>query len=206
MQVKKCMALLLFGTILTSLLSGCRQTTIDHHFLTDSEIDTEYVTEIIMSESAQKIQELEDYLNSKDIQLNAQIIPSSHLNIWVPTGSPPEPPYMLGDPNVKTMTTEDLKNYINKKNTIIAFLFSEALTEDEMQEMTMSQFINEILRQIDVYSSAFQGLDEPTLNKLKEYLDDNPLSLSAYIGYDGTSYYISSILAYKVVINSWKGK
>ena len=209
MNAKKCIALLLFGTILASLLSGCRQTTIDHHFFTDSEIDTEYVTEIIMSESAQKIQDLEDFLNSKDIQLNAQISPSL-IDVWVPTGPQPEGPFLLGDPNIKTMTTEELKTNISEANkppisSQIAVLSSEAITEDEMQEMTMSQFINEILRQIDIYVSAFQGLDETSLDKLRDACGDDPLALMACIGYDGTSYYISSALACSTTSISWKG-
>ena len=46
MRVKKQIALLLSGAVLTGSLAGCAQTAVDHHFFTETQTDIQYIMDL----------------------------------------------------------------------------------------------------------------------------------------------------------------
>ena len=62
MYVKKSISLLLSGALFASLCTGCSQTTVEHHFFTDTVTETEINTEVVENAITPKIEELQEIL------------------------------------------------------------------------------------------------------------------------------------------------
>ena len=67
MHQKQCISLLLSGALFASLYTGCSQTTMEHHFFTDTVTETEINTEVVEQAITPKIEELQKILG--DIKL-----------------------------------------------------------------------------------------------------------------------------------------
>lgn len=76
MHQKQCISLLLSGALFASLCTGCSQTTMEHHFFTDSVTETEINTEVVGA-NLPEIEELQNIFNNNGIKLNVYLCSNS---------------------------------------------------------------------------------------------------------------------------------
>ncbi|OUN74578.1 hypothetical protein B5G12_05440 [Faecalibacterium sp. An58] len=149
MQVKKCMALLLTGMLSVSALSGCNRTIIEHQFHTNTETNTEYITEIIESGSPIEIQNLEKLLNEHGIKL---IITINNMQSF--------PQDAQGDINNISITQDDFVNWLDKPSV-------EYCLYKEFDPSTKAlDFVNGLLNHTNMIYQAFLQLTDEQWSKL----------------------------------------
>ena len=68
MRVKKLLALALAGALSASMLAGCAQTAVDHHFFTETEYITEIKTNMIVNTTADGIKKIGNLLKIYGIE------------------------------------------------------------------------------------------------------------------------------------------
>ena len=108
MRVKKQIALLLSGAILTGSLAGCDRTIIEHQFFTG----TVYTTETTL----QDLQDLQDLIDGFDLKL---LVAIDNPSLWI--GDDPDDPYVPYVPLRKEGVCEsisdgDIKKFLDYKN------------------------------------------------------------------------------------------
>ena len=86
MYVKKSISLLLSGALFASLCTGCSQTTMEHHFFTDSVTETEINTEVVENAITPKIKELQEVLGD-DLKLEVGVLSDEDISLSAPVGS-----------------------------------------------------------------------------------------------------------------------
>lgn len=179
MYVKKSISLLLSGALFASLCTGCSQTTMEHHFFTDTETEIEYITPINEIDVTTKITELENLLADHEIELEVHLSPNIQPNDDnSPFGS------MKLDPDMtySSINKEDLCNEIeevNKEvNTKSTTIFA-CYTKPKPLKYDAYDYLKVVLQNLDGLYQALREFDDNNWNDLKEALDDKPLLFTA---------------------------
>lgn len=183
MYVKKSISLLLSGALFASLCTGCSQTTMEHHFFTDTETETEYITPIEWFDVTVKLQELENLLKKHGIQL------VTHL-------SSNAAPFSLGT-NTTTTTTELTKeSLLNISQPTVQAIYYNYFTEIGEQEPGTYEYLSGVLTQIESLYNIFNTLTADEWNKFKsELLNDKfGLMIHGYQPLKSTMYYFNTCL------------
>lgn len=169
MNVKKWIVLLLSGTLVSAMLLGCSQTTVDHHFFTDTQIETEHTTEIVEQAIAPKMKELQEILGD-DLKLEV-MLQSNGIAALVPgTGLPED----LTDEFVKAsletvVSSETLTASINENSGNVFYIFCCGGPFDE--KVGLKDFMSGTENAIDQLCEAFSGVDDESLTLLKTALE-----------------------------------
>ena len=171
MYVKKSISLLLSGALFASLCTGCSQTTMEHHFFTDTETETEINTEVVGA-NLPEIEELQTFLSSKDIELEVFLNSDGIAGSQAPAGS---------GAGVAILTDWMIEESLN--NTSVS---SETLSEgikDSMyylfccsgpyEESNLTTFLSDTKNAINRLCDAFKGLQEDDFTNLKNELEKN---------------------------------
>lgn len=183
MYVKKSISLLLSGALFASLCTGCSQTTMEHHFFTDTETETEYITPIEWFDVTVKLQELENLLKKHEIQL------VTHL-------SSNAAPFSSGT-NTTTTTTELTKeSLLNISQPTVQAIYYNYFTEIGEQEPGTYEYLSGVLTQIESLYNIFNTLiaDEWDDFKGKLLNDKFGLMIHGYQPFDSTMYYFNTCL------------
>ena len=107
MRVKKQIALLLSGAILTGSLAGCDRTIIEHQFFTGTEI-----VENITRETT--LQDLQDLIDGFDLKL---VVAIDNPNIWI-GDDPDEPSYepFREEGVCESISDDDIREFLECDN------------------------------------------------------------------------------------------
>lgn len=190
MYVKKSISLLLSGALFASLCTGCSQTTMEHHFFTDTETVTEQVTEVVENSITPKIKELEEILGD-DFEFDVALSPDMlALNLSDPDTTSAYLKYCLVD----DVTSETLSEWIEKRvNLSYAFYCGES--DDEIG---LNEFLNGVNCALDKLCDIFgDNLDEEARSTLKAHSSSSgglQLMVSTYEDSDASKYYIVALL------------
>ena len=174
MHQKQCISLLLSGALFASLCTGCSQTTMEHHFFTDTVTETEINTEVVEQAITPKIEELQKILG--DIKLEV-FLQSDGAAGYVPgTGMSEEftNSYIEEYSQNKTVTSKNLKTMIETINNhqfgAGQYVFCCGAPYDEL---SLRDFMSGTEGAIEQLCVAFQNLkasDADALESLKEKL------------------------------------
>ena len=169
MYVKKSISLLLSGALFASLCTGCSQTTMEHHFFTDSVTETEINTEVVGA-NLPEIEELQNFLSTQNIKLEVFLNSDGIAGSQAPAGS---------GAGVVILTDLMIKESLN--NTSVS---SEALSEgikDGMyylfcysgpyEENNLTTFLSDTKNVINKLCNAFAELSESDFANLKNELE-----------------------------------
>lgn len=180
MYVKKSISLLLSGALFASLCTGCSQTTMEHHFFTDTKTETEYITPINEIDVTTRITELENLLAKHGIELEVHLAPSIMPN---DNGLPFNTKL---DPSMKysSINKEDLCHEIKEvtNSTARHYIFA-CYTEPEPLKYDAYDYLNVVLQNLDGLYNAldqFENADWKELeDALKDALNSQPLLFTA---------------------------
>ena len=171
MHRKQCISLLLSGALFASLCTGCSQTTMEHHFFTDTDTVTEQVTEVVENSITPKIKELEEILGD-DFEFDVVLSPDMSA-------------FTVSDPNfasaylkqclVDEVTSETLANWILKKNAYLSYAFYCGESDDEIG---LSEFLKGVNCALDKLCDIFGDLDEDARSALKNHLLESGVTKS----------------------------
>ena len=199
MYVKKSISLLLSGALLASLCTGCSQTTMEHHFFTDTDTVTEQVTEVAESSITPKIKELEEILGD-DFEFDVVLSPyTSVLTVSDPVSSKLTSVF-LNSCLVDEVTSKTLSDWILEKDAYLSYAFYCGESDDEIG---LSEFLNGVNCALDKLCDIFRDLDEKARSELKEHLltsgiNKSPqylqLGVGIYKDSDANKYYIVALL------------
>ena len=201
MYVKKSISLLLSGALLASLCTGCSQTTMEHHFFTDTVTETEINTEVVENAITPKIKELQEVLGD-DLKLEVGVLSDEDISLSAPTGSQDELEG-LGNMYIEmsldtVVSPETLANGIqNPLLGAIILCFSCGGPYDN--EIKLSDLMRGTENAIEQLCDAFEGLNPESLDALKTELkpgkDILTLQISGYHHSERDQYYIVAVLA-----------
>lgn len=183
MYVKKSISLLLSGALFASLCTGCSQTTMEHHFFTDTETETEYITPIEWFDVTGELQELENLLKKHEIQLVTYL--SSNAA-----------PFSAGN-NTTTTTTELTKeSLLNISQPTVQAIYYNYFTEIGEQEPGTYEYLSGVLTQIESLHNIFNTLTTDEWNKFKSELLNAKfgLMIHGYQPLNSTMYYFNTCL------------
>lgn len=206
MYVKKSISLLLSGALLASLCTGCSQTTMEHHFFTDSVTETEINTEVVENAITPKIKELQEVLGD-DLKLEVGVRSDGGISLSAPTGSQDELEaarkiyiqYIESSLNTK-VSPETLANGI--QNLLlgpipIILCFSCGSPYDN--EIKLSDLMRGTENAIEQLCGAFEELDTKSLEALKTKLKPGKniltLQIFSYHHSENDQHYIVAVLA-----------
>ena len=196
MYVKKSISLLLSGALFASLCTGCSQTTMEHHFFTDTETEIEYITPINEIYVTTKITELESLLAGHDIELEVRLSPSI-----LPNGDLPLLGSLIFDDSrqysdiTKANLVEEIDDFIAKEQQHIFACY----TEESPVKYDAYDYLNVVLQNLDGLYNALDEFEDMNWENLKDALDGKPLFFMAYRSlvdspdgndYDGVNYYV----------------
>lgn len=195
MYVKKSISLLLSGALFASLCTGCSQTTMEHHFFTDTDTVTEQVTEVVENSITPKIKKLEEILGD-DFEFDVVLSPDMSA-------------FTVSDPNlasaylkqclVDKVTSETLANWI-EKNAYLSYAF---YCGESVDKIGLSEFLKGVNCALDKLCDIFGDLDEDARSALKNHLltsgfNESPqylqLGVGIYKDNDANKYYIVALL------------
>ena len=196
MYVKKSISLLLSGALFASLYTGCSQTTMEHHFFTDTETETEINTEVVGA-NLPEIEELQNFLSTQDIKL--EVFLYSEM-VAVSAGGagggaiPEDQTEMMITQSQNTeVTSTTLSDAFDGKSLFYLFRCGGPYEENEL-----TTFLSDTKEAIGKLHVAFEGLIEDDFTDLKEQLTgrDNNLVLSVYGLHSSTDgqYYVVALL------------
>lgn len=155
MRVKKQIALLLSGAILTGSLAGCDRTIIEHQFFTD----TVYTTEIV--ENITKETTLQDLIDGFGLEL---VVAIDNPNLWI-EDDPDEPSYEpLREGGVcESISDEDIEKFLDCEDFFheFALLAYEKMSDESEFYVCFFDAVNQIYNALK---------DIPTVD-LKKTLD-----------------------------------
>lgn len=196
MYVKKSISLLLSGALFASLYTGCSQTTMEHHFFTDTVTETEINTEVVGA-YLPKIDELQTFLSSKGIELEVFLYSETVAVSAGGAGSgaiPEDQTEMMinQSPNTEVISTT-LSEAFKKRSLFYLFRCGGPYEENEL-----TTFLSDTKEAIDKLHVAFKGLSENDFTNLKTQLagDESNLVLSVYGLHSSTDdqYYVVALL------------
>ena len=183
MYVKKSISLLLSGALFASLCTGCSQTTMEHHFFTDTETETEYITPIEWFDVTVKLQELENLLKKHEIQLVTYLSSNAAPFSW--------------GTNTTTTTTELTKeSLLNISQPTVQAIYYNYFTEIGEQEPGTYEYLSGVLTQIESLHNIFNTLTTGEWNKFKSELLNAKfgLMIHGYQPLSSTMYYFNTCL------------
>ena len=199
MYVKKSISLLLSGALFASLCTGCSQTTMEHHFFTDTDTVTEQVTEVVENSITPKIKKLEEILGD-DFEFDVVLSPYTSVStVSDPVSSKLNSPF-LSSCLVDKVTSETLSDWILKKNAYLSYAFYCGEYDDEIG---LNEFLNGVNCALDKLCNIFDNLDETARSALKNHLltsgfNESPqylqLGVGIYKDNDANKYYIVALL------------
>lgn len=196
MYVKKSISLLLSGALFASLCTGCSQTTMEHHFFTDTVTETEINTEVVGA-NLPEIEELQNFLSTQDIKLEVFLYSET---VAVSAGGagggaiPEDQTEMMinQSPNTEVISTTLSEAF---KNRSLFYLFR---CGGPYEENELTTFLSDTKEAIDKLHVAFKGLSENDFTNLKTQLagDESNLVLSVYGLHSSTDgqYYVVALL------------
>ena len=183
MYVKKSISLLLSGALFASLCTGCSQTTMEHHFFTDTETETEYITPIEWFDVTGELQELENLLKKHEIQLVTYLSSNAAPFSW--------------GTNTTTTTTELTKeSLLNISQPSSQGIYYNYFTEIGEQEPGTYEYLSGVLTQIESLHNIFNTLTTDEWNKFKSELLNAKfgLMIHGYQPLNSTMYYFNTCL------------
>ena len=183
MHQKQCISLLLSGALFASLCTGCSQTTLEHHFFTDTETETEYITPIEWFDVTGELQELENLLKDHEIQLATHLSSNAAPLSW--------------GTNTTTATTELTKeSLLNISQPSQQGIYYNYFTEIGEQEPGTYEYLSGVLTQIELLHNMFNTLTPDEWNKLKSELLNAKfgLMIHGYQPLNSTMYYFNTCL------------
>ena len=175
MYVKKSISLLLSGALFASLCTGCSQTTMEHHFFTDTETETEYITPIEWFDVTVKLQELENLLKKHGIQL------VTHLSSQQAALGPNWDDISITEINKKVL--------LNISQSTSQAIYYNYFTEIGEQEPGTYEYLSGVLTQIESLYNIFNTLTTDEWNKFKSELLNAKFGLMI-----STMYYFNTCL------------
>lgn len=197
MYVKKSISLLLSGALFASLYTGCSQTTMEHHFFTDTKTETEYITPINEIDVTTRITELENLLAKHGIELEVRLAPSiMPNNNGLPFNTKLDPSMKYSSINKEDLCHE-IKE-VNTNSTARHYIFA-CYTEPEPLKYDAYDYLNVVLQNLDGLYNALDQFEDMNWENLKDALDGKPLFFMAYRSlvdspdgddYDGVNYYV----------------
>ena len=183
MYVKKSISLLLSGALFASLCTGCSQTTMEHHFFTDTETETEYITPIEWFDVTGELQELENLLKKHEIQLVTYLSSNAAPFSW--------------GTNTTTTTTELTKeSLLNISQPSSQGIYYNYFTEIGEQEPGTYEYLSGVLTQIESLYNIFNTLIEDEWDDFESKLLNAKFGLMIH-GYqpsNSTMYYFNTCL------------
>ena len=202
MYVKKSISLLLSGALFASLCTGCSQTTMEHHFFTDTVTETEINTEVVENAITPKIKELQEVLGD-DLKLEVGVRSDGGISLSAPGGS-------QGDlENAREFFIKQIESSLDTKvspetlaNGIqnplpIILCFSCGGTYDN--EIKLSDLMRGTENAIEQLCDAFEGLKPKSLEALKTKLKPGKniltLQIFSYHHSENDQHYIVAVLA-----------
>lgn len=201
MYVKKSISLLLSGALLASLCTGCSQTTMEHHFFTDTVTETEINTEVVENAITPKIEELQEILGD-DLKLEVDVRSDGGMSLSTPTGSQDELEG-LGNMYIEmsldtVVSPEALANGI--QNPLLgAIILCFICGGPYDNEIKLSDLMLGTENAIEQLCGAFEELDTESLEALKTELkpgkDILTLTIMGYRHSERNQYYIVAMLA-----------
>ena len=195
MYVKKSISLLLSGALFASLCAGCSQTTMEHHFFTDTETETEINTEVVGA-NLPEIEELQNFLSTQDIKLEVSLysgMVASAVNLSFAT-----PEEMITQSNTE-VTSAALSEAFKDRSLFYLFRCGDPHEKNEL-----TTFLSDTKNAINKLHVAFKGLSEDDFTNLKKQLAEDEgslvlesnLSLSVYGLHNSADgqYYVVALL------------
>ena len=176
MYVKKSISLLLSGALFASLCTGCSQTTMEHHFFTDTKTETEYITPINEIDVTTRITELENLLAKHGIELEVRLAPSI-----MPSGNLPFLGSLIFDDSrqysdiTKANLVEEIDDFIAKKQQHIFACY----TEESPVKYDAYDYLDVVLQNLDGLYNALDKFEDMNWENLKDALDGKPLLFTA---------------------------
>ena len=196
MYVKKSISLLLSGALFASLCTGCSQTTMEHHFFTDSVTETEINTEVVGA-NLPKIDELQTFLSSKGIELEVFLNSDGIAGTADISNGSSDLTQMfitlaLSNPT-SSVNSEALSTGIND-SIFYVFCYGEP-----HEKGGLSVFLSDTENAINLLYNAFEGLDESDFTTLKNELAENINESNLFLGISGlhdsdNKYYVVALL------------
>ena len=192
MYVKKSISLLLSGALFASLCTGCSQTTMEHHFFTDTETETEYITPINEIDVTTKITELENLLAYHEIEFETYL-------------------------SLSPLTIAQTKNGdgITKENLLSNLEFVESLygmilcchSEQVDSEYELYDFIAMVLQNLDSLYNALDNFGDDDWEQLKNALGEESLGVMMHQIRSGTGkntkYYVETCIGQGGILDSY---
>ena len=195
MYVKKSISLLLSGALFASLYTGCSQTTMEHHFFTDTVTETEINTEVVGA-NLPEIEELQNFLSTQDIKLEVSLysgMVASAVNLSFAT-----PEAMITQSNTE-VTSAALSEAFKDRSLFYLFRCGDPHEKNEL-----TTFLSDTKNAINKLHVAFKGLSEDDFTNLKKQLAgdegslvlEHNLSLSVYGLHNSADgqYYVVALL------------
>lgn len=184
MYVKKSISLLLSGALFASLCTGCSQTTMEHHFFTDTETETEYITPIEWFDVTVKLQELENLLKKHEIQLVTHLSSHAAQAAWGPNWN---------DISITEINKEVL---LNISQPTVQAIYYNYFTEIGEQEPGTYEYLSGVLTQIESLYNIFNTLTADEWDDFKDKLlnDKFGLMIHGYQPLNFTMYYFNTCL------------
>ena len=204
MYVKKSISLLLSGALFASLYTGCSQTTMEHHFFTDTVAETEINTEVVENAITPKIKELQEVLGD-DLKLEVGVRSDGGISLSAPGGSQGD----LEDAReffIKhiesslgtVVSSKTLANGIQNPllGPIILCFSCGGLYDNEIK---LSDLMRGTENAIEQLCDAFEGLEPESLEALKTKLKPGKniltLQIFSYHHSENDQHYIVAVLA-----------
>ena len=183
MYVKKSISLLLSGALFASLCTGCSQTTLEHHFFTDTETETEYITPINeIDVTTEILTKLEDKLAEHKIEFEVYLASSFMFDMNFGGSS-----YLWKrdqDMTYSSITKDSLKSEIEKfsKDKSREYIFA-CYTKEETVEYDAYDYLNVALKNLKDLYNALDTFDEADWNNLQTALGEETLTFSVLRGF-----------------------
>ena len=204
MYVKKSISLLLSGALFASLCTGCSQTTMEHHFFTDTVTETEINTEVVENAITPKIKELQEVLGD-DLKLEVGVRSDGGISLSAPGGSQGDlenaREFFIKHIESSLDTVVSSKTLANGiQNPLlgpIILCFSCGGTYDN--EIKLSDLMRGTENAIEQLCGAFEELDTESLEALKTKLKPGKniltLQIFSYHHSENDQHYIVAVLA-----------
>ena len=170
MYVKKSISLLLSGALFASLCTGCSQTTMEHHFFTDTKTETEYITPINEIDVTTRITELENLLAKYGIELEVHLAPSI-----MPFNTKLDPSMKYSSINKKDLCHEI---EVNTNSTARHYIFA-CYTKPEPLKYDAYDYLNVVLQNLDGLYNALDQFEDADWKELENALNSQPLLFTA---------------------------
>lgn len=166
MYVKKSISLLLSGALFASLYTGCSQTTMEHHFFTDTVTETEINTEVVENAITPKIEELQEILG--DIKLVVDLYAANGSAYDIPGVGP-----SFDWTDIIINEAQNNGRVSSEKLEALTYLPYVFLCDAEPyeNEITLNQYMSGMEKALEDLCVAFRDVGEEKMDWLLEYCD-----------------------------------